>query len=59
MRAEPDELKGMTSNFPIDQNEIRPDVTIAEVGPIANHRMIPAASWKFDIRRQHSNDFEQ
>src|SRR5450830_523590 len=59
MRTEPHEFEIMVVWFPINQNEIGPDVAIAVIAPLARERVIEVASRQQHIRSQHVDGFHQ
>ena len=59
MRTETHEFEIMVVWFPVNQNEIRPDVAIAVIAPLAGERVIEVASWQQRIHSQHVDGFHQ
>jgi hypothetical protein len=59
MRSEPDKLKYVVVQKPINQHEIGLDVTIAIIGPIAGQRVIPESCRQGNVFKQHSYDRSQ
>jgi hypothetical protein len=59
MRTETHELEIMVVWFPINQNEIGPDVAIAVITPLAREQVSEIATRQQCIRSQHIDGFHQ
>lgn len=59
MGAETDEIKARTIRFAINQDEIRPDMAVAVIGPFATERMVEIPSRQRVIICQYRDGFQQ
>ena len=59
MRTETDKLKAGVVRLAVDQDQIRPDVAIAVIGPLAAERVIEIPPRQRLVLRQRTDGFEQ
>ena len=59
MRTKTHEFEIMVVWFPVNQNEVGPDVAIAVITPLARERVIEVTSRQQCIRSQHVDGFYQ
>ena len=59
MRAEPDKFNRPIIRLAVDQDEVRPDVAIPAIAPLASKRVIKVSPWQILIVRQNRDGFEE
>lgn len=59
VRAEANKLKAVVIRLPIDQHQVRPDVAVAAIVPLAGERMIEVAARQLPFGRQYIDGLQQ